>query len=125
MPGEEIDEFFKIRCASVANISLGSAMKKVLDFHRIRSKFGGIKKELIELGYGKIEVVEGGFKFISISETNENKIQMGHNIESTLNSIQRCVASGVTLGDFSEPDSDEDENISMIELIALVHRFTP
>ena len=59
-------------------------MKKVLDFHRIRSKFGGIKKELIELGYGKIEVVEGGFKFISISETNENKIQMGHNIESRL-----------------------------------------
>ena len=69
VPGEEIDEFRKIRSINVANISLGAAVKIVSNFHRIRSKMDGIKKELLELGYRRIEVVEDGFKFISISST--------------------------------------------------------
>ena len=43
-------------------------------FHRIRNKFGGIKEELLDLGYGSIEVVEEGFKFISIEDTRINQI---------------------------------------------------
>merc|ERR1712126_165569 len=73
--GEEISPFFKISCVKGAKLStLGSALKEVLDFHKIRNKFGGIKKELLELGYGSIEVVEEGFKFISIEETRMNQI---------------------------------------------------
>ena len=73
--GEEISPFFKIRSVRGAQLStLGSALKEVLKFHRIRNKFGGIKEELLELGYGSIEVVEEGLKFISIEDTRINQI---------------------------------------------------
>jgi len=73
--GEEISPFFKIRSARGVQLStLGSALKEVLKFHRIRNKFGGIKEELLDLGYGSIEVVEEGFKFISIEDTRINQI---------------------------------------------------
>ena len=97
--GEELSPFFKISCVKGAQLStLGSAMREVLDFHKIRNKFGGIKKELLDLGYGSIEVVEEGFKFVSIEDTRMN--QETEELAKCFKDTFLHVASGGTFSDY-------------------------
>ena len=64
-PGQTVGFDWNISCLNGAKISgFGSAIRRVLDFHNIRGKFNGIKPDLKELGFLKIEVTDDGFHFV-------------------------------------------------------------